>query len=451
MANQVTQYIGARYVPKFFENSNGTSEWTANTAYEALTIVTRNGNSYTSKIPVPASVGAPEDNANYWVSTGLYNAQVQQLQDNIETVQENLDDEETARTDADTSLSNRISILESGTTLKRRYILIGDSYGRGVVGPGGGLVNGWTYYFKQFLGLSDDDCFINCADGAGFIGLQTTTFLDLINSANATNPNTITDIVIAGGRNDLDASSSALRTAIGTFYSTAKTLYPNAILSLCFCGCYWDRSNNNHDKLINTRAIYAQDMRYKNLPQAATYMSFMSASVGGTDTTHFNEEGYKALGRWIATCAVGGKPELEVPYAAYPVTPAEGITVSGGLTGRVYDGDFIWNNTGNFNFIFASGYGNISGGTSIEIGELPAPFYGGYSAWSCSVPVTLNIKERAGGFILGHGAIQIRNKKVYLFIGNGNPNGGGYQTFTDVSSIAMQGGAHVIKGEEIFG
>lgn len=71
------QYIGARYVPKFYVNGSGTSEWTANTAYEALTIVTRNGNSYTSKIPVPASVGAPENNAAYWVSTGIYNQQVE--------------------------------------------------------------------------------------------------------------------------------------------------------------------------------------------------------------------------------------------------------------------------------------------------------------------------------------------------------------------------------------
>lgn len=71
------QYIGARYVPKFFENeTTGDSSWMAGVSYEALTIVTYNGNSYTSKKPVPSSVGSPNENKNYWVLTGNYNEQL---------------------------------------------------------------------------------------------------------------------------------------------------------------------------------------------------------------------------------------------------------------------------------------------------------------------------------------------------------------------------------------
>lgn len=64
------QYIGARYVPKIF-NWEGSSEWRSGVAYEALTIVTRNGNSYTSKIPVPSNIGEPERNPTYWSITGF--------------------------------------------------------------------------------------------------------------------------------------------------------------------------------------------------------------------------------------------------------------------------------------------------------------------------------------------------------------------------------------------
>lgn len=437
------KYIGARYVPCFFENTSGTSDWRANTQYEPLTIVTRNGNSYTSKIPVPASVGAPENNPEYWVSTGLYNAQVQQLQENIDALQ-------TESRAADEALDARVDVLEQGTTLKRRYILIGDSYGRGVVGPGVSNVNGWTYYFKQFLSLSNDDCTISCADGAGFIGLQTTTFLDLLQSANAPEPNTITDIIVAGGRNDLEAGASALRTAMGAFYTTAKSLYPNAIISLCFCGCYWNRENNNIDKLHNTRAIYAQDMRYKNLPQAATYMSFMSASVAGTDMTHFNDDGYKALGRWIATCAIGGKPELEVPYTGYTVTPKEGITVGGQITGRICDGKLKWINNGTFYINIAPDV-QITAGNSFLVGTFNAPLYGGYTYNSCSVTAMANIKYRSGGFINGIVTYQIRNRNLYIFVWNGNPNGSGFIDLTDVSSIAMQPGLYEIDATELFG
>lgn len=85
------QYIGARYVPKFYD-FNGSSEWREGTAYEALTIVTRNGNSYTSKIPVPASVGAPESNTEYWVSTGIYNQQIESYRALVDELAETVDE-----------------------------------------------------------------------------------------------------------------------------------------------------------------------------------------------------------------------------------------------------------------------------------------------------------------------------------------------------------------------
>lgn len=80
------QYIGARYVPKFFD-WDGSAEWRSGVAYEALTIVTRNGNSYTSKIPVPSNIGAPESNPTYWVATGLYNEQLESIRDAILSAQ----------------------------------------------------------------------------------------------------------------------------------------------------------------------------------------------------------------------------------------------------------------------------------------------------------------------------------------------------------------------------
>lgn len=73
------QYIGARYVPKFAEPI----EWHGGTSYEALTIVTYNNASYTSKVPVDPSVGNPADNPNYWVLTGNYNAQVEDYRQTV--------------------------------------------------------------------------------------------------------------------------------------------------------------------------------------------------------------------------------------------------------------------------------------------------------------------------------------------------------------------------------
>lgn len=66
------QYIGARYVPKFADPI----EWNDQTSYEALTIVTYLGASYTSKKAVSAGI-RPTDN-RYWVVTSNYNAQVEE-------------------------------------------------------------------------------------------------------------------------------------------------------------------------------------------------------------------------------------------------------------------------------------------------------------------------------------------------------------------------------------
>lgn len=87
----VLQYIGARYVPKFYVNSDGNSEWRSGVEYEALTVVTWNANSYTSRIPVPVGVGNPSDNPSYWVETGQFNQQVGNLTNEVNDLSDRVD------------------------------------------------------------------------------------------------------------------------------------------------------------------------------------------------------------------------------------------------------------------------------------------------------------------------------------------------------------------------
>lgn len=439
------QYIGARYVPRFFENTSGTSDWRANTQYEPLTIVTRNGNSYTSKIPVPANIGAPENNPEYWVSTGIYNAQVQQLQENIDALQ-------TESRAADEALDARVDVLEQGTALKRRYILIGDSYGRGVVGAGSSNVNGWTYYFKSMLGLSADDCVIACADGAGFIGLQSTTFTDLISNANATDPNTITDIVVAGGRNDINGSLPTIRTAMQGFINAARRNYPNARLWLCFCGSYRQRTDDAIDKLGNVESWYAKVMQFRRIPQAASFLNFYATAWGGTDTTHFNEEGYTALGQWIAAAVTGGSPELIDDYSYYALTAASGITFgTANINGRIAGDMFRWQVGSSFSIsIDQSTAGNITGGNPYLLGDVADPLLGGYTQYSCSWRTNCNLRLSTG-FVNGECTISIKNSQLYITIWNGNPNGSGFLDLSTLYNISIQPGLYEIPIRNIIG
>lgn len=105
----VKHYVGARYVPKFASPV----EWASNTSYEALTIVTFNNDSYTSKVSVPPTVGNPANNPQYWALTGNYNAQVEQYRQETETanniLQGNINSEAATRASADSNLQSQIN------------------------------------------------------------------------------------------------------------------------------------------------------------------------------------------------------------------------------------------------------------------------------------------------------------------------------------------------------
>lgn len=72
-----SQYVGARYVPKFAEPI----DWDTERCYESLTIVTYKGESYTSKCPVPPGIDIK--NERYWALTGAYNAQVEEYKNQV--------------------------------------------------------------------------------------------------------------------------------------------------------------------------------------------------------------------------------------------------------------------------------------------------------------------------------------------------------------------------------
>ena len=84
----IRNYVGARYVPKFADPIG----WKANTSYEAMVIVTYNNSSYTSKIPVPPTVGNPAENSKYWALTGNYNAQIEEYRKETADAQEHARD-----------------------------------------------------------------------------------------------------------------------------------------------------------------------------------------------------------------------------------------------------------------------------------------------------------------------------------------------------------------------
>lgn len=86
IAKGVTQYIGARYVPVFANPIT----WTNDRAYEPLTIVLYQGNSYTTRQFTP--VGVDITNEEFWAQTGNYNAQLEMYRQEVAQLDSLLND-----------------------------------------------------------------------------------------------------------------------------------------------------------------------------------------------------------------------------------------------------------------------------------------------------------------------------------------------------------------------
>lgn len=236
----ISQYIGARYVPKFYENANNTSDWTANTQYEPLTIVTRNGNSYTSKKAVPASVGEPENNADYWASTGIYNQQVEQYRQEVQSLAQDVQDVEQEVQDVRQDTADAISALNNIDFIAGHILFISDSYIT-AVSPS------WADIVGQRLGkVANTSYFISARGGTGFNAyVDGVNFTTLLNNAVVSDPDKISAVIVQGGSNDIySANISGIENGITAFCNAAKTRFPNARIFIGMCDAWIDTAFN---------------------------------------------------------------------------------------------------------------------------------------------------------------------------------------------------------------
>lgn len=102
----VTQYIGARYVPLFADPI----EWSNQKTYDPLTIVSNQGNSYTSKQFVPTGIDI--SNEDYWALTGNYNAQIEQYRQEVQAYDARI----TALEQTVQQLETQIAAFKEGST-----------------------------------------------------------------------------------------------------------------------------------------------------------------------------------------------------------------------------------------------------------------------------------------------------------------------------------------------
>lgn len=242
------QYVGARYVPKLFDN-NGDSAWIANMSYEPLTIVTYLNSSYTSKKPVPAGIGNPAQNPDYWILTGNFNGQVAEYH---ETVQEALDS-------IDGNVGNNIY------DTNYQILCIGDSYFTGTqVSQYETPVTQIANYFKKTIGVN---LFNASKGGAGFLAYNDNYILEVIKAyvagGNIPDNKKIRLCLIGLGYNDLvilknntSLTTSEISKKISDVLYYLRITFPNAKIMVTFISGGYANVDSNVKALLQRYYFY---------------------------------------------------------------------------------------------------------------------------------------------------------------------------------------------------
>lgn len=250
------QYVGARYVPKIM------GEWNKALQYEALSVVTYMGNSFTSKVHVPANIDI--SNQSYWVNTGNYNAQVENYRKETAQLTNSLNDEIINRKNAD----------------KDNILWIGDSYS----------VN---YNHKLPNGVRDmlnaKNWYEYSKGGAGFAGAWAgANFNDLIELAkkemSASQKEMIKYVYIVGGANDSSFSWTDLKPKVISTVNNARNSFPNAQVCFIFASCAY---TTYLDLLTKTKNICNDNL----MPCIfAMPYYYLSGTFYNTDNLHYTED-----------------------------------------------------------------------------------------------------------------------------------------------------------------
>lgn len=299
-------YIGARYVPLIY------GEWDNTKQYEPLTVVTYQGNSYTSKTYVP--VGVDINNESYWVLSGNYNAQIAGIQEQVTQNTENIATNETNITNLQTTttnLSTRVTTIENelpdiggGIVSLRgvKAVLMGDSLNVG---------QGWGHFAQQASGLdatvygNGSAGFVSKGNTAPFAGMNFEEMLDYISTTvDAETRGKVQLFLLLGGVNDVLNSLSGINEAVESFMNKVKTVYPNAKYIVCPLHTFKRITITQYNAYVNI-----QNVAQANGAESSDnfiWLCFGWQEWSQSDQVHLTANGYKQLGYNIASFLNGG-------------------------------------------------------------------------------------------------------------------------------------------------
>lgn len=227
-AKGVRQYVGARYVPVFANPL----EWSDTREYEPLTIVTYQGNSYTSMQYVPTSISIAD--TAYWALTGNFNAQVEAYRAEVRAFDDRINANAAAISANTTAISanttaivaNAAAIAQEKTDRTTNVMLaFGDSFGVDTISQG----PVWCEITANKLQVTKLHNY--CVGGATFNTTKEKNFFVQVDKAisEIKNPEYVKYVGIVGGTND---GSNSIADAIISLVAKINSAFPNAVIGI---------------------------------------------------------------------------------------------------------------------------------------------------------------------------------------------------------------------------
>ena len=217
----VRQYVGARYVPLFAEPL----EWSDTREYEPLTIVTYQGNSYTSRQYVPT--GIEITNSEYWALTGNFNAQVEAYRAEVRAFDDRINANAAAISANTAAISANAAAIAQEKTDRTTNVMLafGDSYGVDTISQG----PVWCEITANKLQATELHNY--CVGGATFNTTKEKNFFVQVDKAisEIKNPEYVKYVGIVGGTND---GSNSITDAIVSLVAKINSAFPNAVIGI---------------------------------------------------------------------------------------------------------------------------------------------------------------------------------------------------------------------------
>lgn len=340
----VREYIGARYVPLFANPL----EWSDTREYEPLTIVTYQGNSYTSMQYVPT--GIEITNTSFWALTGNYNAQIEAYRQEVRAfdgrITQNSKDiaalEGNVAADIaamEGNVEGRLQVFDGRITQNAADIAalegdledyrklnigwIGDSYSDASTTP---------YPMVTTIGqlVKADKMSNQAIAGSGFAGGSAPTkFIGQLDALGAEQPDTNV-IVIYGGQNDQNlyisgsAGQSQVQHAMTAFFTRAKELFPNALYIIFgpnFIGAHMTPIVSFTDNMIQN--CVDLKLKYKFCEFAST-LQYVYDNYQSSDNSHPNAKACRWMAKYFAS-AINGNEYM--PFYVSNITACSGVTI----------------------------------------------------------------------------------------------------------------------------